>query len=50
MKTLLTLVSVMVLIAGNANASRSQIITMPDGTSMVCYYYNGGRMVECVKL
>jgi hypothetical protein len=37
-------------LSGFAYANRSQIIFMPDGSSMVCYYYNDGRIVYCEKL
>ena len=49
MKTILIAVALF-LSLGNAYASRSQIITMPDGSQMICYYYNGGRIVDCVNL
>lgn len=28
----------------------SQMITMPDGRTMVCYYCNDGRVVMCENL
>lgn len=31
-------------------ASRPQIIMLPDGRQMVCYYYNDGRIVNCEYL
>jgi hypothetical protein len=49
MKTLLTLVSVMVLIAGNANAVRPTMIVTPDGKTIVCYVYPNG-VVICENL
>jgi len=49
MKTLLTLVSVMVFIAGNANAVRPTMITTPDGKTIVCYAYPNG-VVICENL
>lgn len=33
-----------------AYACPSQIITLPDGRSMVCYYCNDGKIVMCDKL
>jgi hypothetical protein len=48
LKTFLITVGLMLLV-GNAMA-RSQIIIMPDGSQMVCYYYNDGRIVQCEKL
>jgi len=45
MKTLLTLLSVMVLIAGNANAVRPTMITTPDGKTVVCYAYPNGVVI-----
>jgi hypothetical protein len=49
MKTLLTLVSVMVLLTGNANAVRPTMITTPDGKTIVCYAYPNG-VVICENL
>jgi len=43
------LVLMTVLSVGNAMA-RSQIIIMPDGSTMICYYYNDGKIVQCEKL
>lgn len=34
----------------SAYASRPQIIMLPDGRQMVCYYYNDGRIVDCQYL
>ena len=34
----------------SAMACPSQIIIMPDGSQMVCYYCNGGKIVTCDKL
>ena len=28
----------------------SQIIYLPDGTQMICFYHNGGKFVDCQKL
>ena len=49
MKILITLLSVMVLIASNANAVRPTIITTPDGKTIVCYVYPNG-VVICENL
>ena len=49
MKTILIAVALF-LSLGNTYASRSQIISLPDGTQMVCFYHNGGRFVDCQKL
>jgi hypothetical protein len=35
---------------GLAMACPSQIITLPDGKTMVCYYCNGGKIVNCEYL
>lgn len=48
MKTLI--IAALFILSTQAIASRSQIITLPDGTTMVCYYYNGGRIVDCSAL
>ena len=48
MRTILFTMALMVSV-GNAMA-RSQIIIMPDGSQMVCYYYNDGKIVYCEKL
>jgi hypothetical protein len=42
--------AVCLTVSGLAYASRSQIISLPDGTQMVCFYHNGGRFVDCQKL
>ena len=39
-----------VLSIGNAMACPSQIITLPDGRTMVCFYCNGGKVVNCEYL
>lgn len=31
-------------------ACPSQIITLPDGRQMVCFYCNGGKIVDCSYL
>ena len=49
MKTLLISLTLLLSI-GNAVASRPQIILLPDGRQMVCYYYNDGRIVDCQYL
>lgn len=33
-----------------AYAGRSQIVLLPDGRTMVCYYYNDGKIVNCEYL
>lgn len=33
-----------------AYACPSQIITLPDGRTIVCFYCNDGRIVNCEKL
>jgi len=35
---------------GTVMACPSQIITMPDGRTMVCFYCNGGKIVNCEYL
>ena len=35
---------------GIAMACPSQIITMPDGRTMVCFYCNDGKIVNCEYL
>lgn len=49
LKTFLIAVALLVSV-GNAMACPSQIIIMPDGRQMVCYYCNGGKIVNCVNL
>jgi hypothetical protein len=44
------LIALALTLSGFAYASRSQIIIMPDGTTMICYYYNEGKIVQCEKL
>jgi hypothetical protein len=44
------LITMALTVAGLAYASRSQIIIMPDGSTMICYYYNEGKIVQCEKL
>ena len=48
-KTFLIAVALFVSV-GSVYASRSQIISLPDGTQMVCFYHNGGKFVDCQKL
>jgi hypothetical protein len=48
-KTFLVSIALMVSI-GTVYANRSQLIILPDGTQMICYYYNDGRIVYCEKL
>jgi hypothetical protein len=48
-KTFLITIGLIVSI-GTVYANHSQIIFMPDGSSMICYYYNDGRIVYCEKL
>lgn len=31
-------------------ACPSQIINLPDGRTVVCYYCNGGKIVNCLPL
>ena len=33
-----------------AQAQRSQIVLLPDGKQMVCWYFNDGRVVNCEYL
>jgi hypothetical protein len=48
MKTLLTLLSIMVLLTGNAMAGCKPItIIAPDGTMTVCSVCSDGRVVIC---
>jgi hypothetical protein len=49
MKTLLTLLSVMVLMIGNVSATRTTMITAPDGKTIICYSYPNG-VVICENL
>lgn len=44
------LIALGLTMAGIAYANRSQIIIMPDGSTMICYYYNDGKIVQCEKL
>jgi hypothetical protein len=44
------LITLALTMAGVAYANRSQLIILPDGTQMICYYYNDGRIVYCEKL
>jgi hypothetical protein len=49
LKTFLITVALMVL-SGNAMACPSQIVVLPDGRMMVCYYCNNGKLVNCENL
>lgn len=49
MKKLIILLTLTMSIS-SAIACPSQIIIMPDGTQMVCFYCNGGKIVNCEKL
>jgi hypothetical protein len=44
------LISLVLTLSGFAYANRSQLIILPDGSQMICYYYNDGRIVYCEKL
>jgi hypothetical protein len=44
------LITLALTMAGVAYAGRSQLIILPDGTQIICYYYNDGRIVYCEKL
>lgn len=33
-----------------AQACPSQIITLPSGEVVICYYCNGGKIVNCMPL
>ena len=35
---------------GNAIACPSQIVNLPDGRTMVCFYCNDGKIVNCEYL
>jgi hypothetical protein len=48
LKTFLTVLAL--TLSGIVYASRSQIIIMPDGSQLICYYYNEGKIVQCEKL
>jgi len=48
-KTFLITITIMLSI-GNAMACRSQIINLPDGRTMVCFYCNDGKIVNCEYL
>jgi len=48
-KTFLIAVGLMVSVS-NAMACPSQIVTLPDGRTMVCFYCNGGKIVNCEYL
>ena len=48
-KTFLITTALMVL-SGNAMACPSQIITLPSGEVVICYYCNGGKIVNCMPL
>lgn len=48
-KTFLIAFGLMVSV-GNAIACPSQIVVLPDGRMMVCYYCNNGKLVNCENL
>ena len=48
MRTILTALGILTSTA--VYACPSQIITLPDGRQMVCFYCNGGKMVDCSYL
>lgn len=48
MKTLLILWALMA--SSMAWACTSQLVLLPDGRTMVCYYCNGGKIVNCEYL
>ncbi len=50
---MLKIYALMIIVAmsiGNVMACPSQIITLPSGETVVCYYCNGGKIVNCEKL
>lgn len=49
LKILLAFVTLAIVSCG-AYACPSQIINLPDGRTVVCYYCNGGKIVNCVPL
>lgn len=49
LKTFLIAVALLVSV-GNAMACPSQIVILPDGRMMVCYYCNNGKLVNCENL
>lgn len=48
-KTLLTCITLSLVSCG-AYACPSQIITLPDGRTVVCFYCNDGKIVNCQPL
>ena len=48
MRTILTAFGILASTA--VYACPSQIITLPDGRTVVCFYCNGGKIVNCEKL
>jgi hypothetical protein len=49
MKTLLTVLTLALSIS-TVQACPSQIITLPSGEVVICYYCNGGKIVNCMPL
>lgn len=50
MKKLLLITLLFLYNTSGVYASRSQIISLPDGTTIVCFYHNGGKFVDCQPL
>lgn len=50
MLKILVICLTLIMSIGNAMACPSQIVILPDGRQMVCYYCNGGKIVNCENL
>lgn len=50
LKILLTSIVLMLTSYGAYAACTRQLITLPDGRTMVCFYCNEGRIVDCSPL
>lgn len=50
MKKLLLITLLFLYNTSTVYACPSQIITLPDGRTMVCFYCNGGKIVDCSYL
>ena len=50
MLKILLIVLTFTMSISSAMACPSQIIQLPDGRTMVCYYCNGGKIVDCQYL
>ncbi len=50
MKKLLLITLLFLYNTSSVFACPSQIITLPDGRTVVCFYCNGGKIVNCQPL